>query len=142
LAVPWHEIPGLLWLNPPFAESKRWAAKCAREASLGAKIALLVPANIGAAWFWDHVFPHAHVLALYPRIAFVGAPWRAWHKAAPKGSIAVPAELQDEASIRAWLGPAYDGARIARLPFPGALMLAVYGFGDVGQIERLSWRAP
>lgn len=144
LVAPWHEADGLLWLNPPFAETKRWAKKCAEEAQLGARIAMLAPANIGAAWFWRDVNPFAHVYALDPRIAFVGAPWRAWHKSFPKGSIAVPAHLQSEGAIRAWLtcqrgAEAGERARVARLPFPGALMLALYGT-EAERIERWTWQ--
>ncbi len=144
LQQAWHEIPGLLWLNPPFSASKRWAKKCAEEAMQGANIALLAPANVGADWFWSYVSPHAHVLCLKPRICFVGAPWRAWHKGLPKGSIAVPAELQSESEIRTWLANVYGStvalkARVARLPFPGALMLALYGLGCAGQLARWEW---
>lgn len=146
LVAPWHEAgSGILWLNPPFCAAKVWAAKCADESQLGAKIAMLAPANIGADWFWRSVHPFAHVLALSPRIAFLGAPWRAWHRSLPKGSIAIPAEHQTEAACRAWVAPRVRGpgaVRVGRLPFPGALMLALYGMGVTRQIERWQWSVP
>jgi hypothetical protein len=76
LAVQWHRLPGasgqLLWLNPPFGDIAPWAAKCAAEAWLGASIAMLAPASVGADWFEAYVLGKAEVLALRPRITFVG----------------------------------------------------------------------
>lgn len=63
---------GLLWLNPPFGSIAPWAAKCAAECARGAEILFLVPASVGANWFWDHVAPHAYVYALSPRLSFDG----------------------------------------------------------------------
>lgn len=51
----WHKIDGLLWLNPPFANIAPWAEKCRAEMKLGAEILLLVPASVGANWYWEHV---------------------------------------------------------------------------------------
>lgn len=73
LSVAWSELShGVLWLNPPFGAITPWARKCAREAARGARILLLTPASVGANWFWDYVAPHALVLALTPRLTFVG----------------------------------------------------------------------
>jgi hypothetical protein len=74
LAQQWYKIKGLLWLNPPFASITPWAAKCADEATQGAKILLLVPASVGSNWFRDHVFNQARVLFLNGRLTFVGCP--------------------------------------------------------------------
>lgn len=56
----WHTIPcakdELLWLNPPFRDIALWAERCAEEAALGARIAMLVPASVGSFWARDHVF--------------------------------------------------------------------------------------
>lgn len=68
----WHKIRGNLWLNPPYADIKPWAEKCAFEASLGATIFLLTPASVGSCWFSEHVHGKAYVLALQPRLTFVG----------------------------------------------------------------------
>lgn len=70
----WDMIPGagLLWLNPPFENIPRWVAKCADEATRGARIALLVPAAVSTNWFADHVEESAFVLPVRPRFPFVG----------------------------------------------------------------------
>lgn len=63
---------GWLWLNPPFGEISKWAAKCAEESERGARILFLVPAAIGANWFRDHVHGRAYVLGLNGRLCFDG----------------------------------------------------------------------
>ena len=73
LQQPWHEHRGVLWLNPPFNDIAPWAAKCAAESALGARILFLTPASIGSNWFRDHVHGKARVLALNGRITFLGA---------------------------------------------------------------------
>ena len=77
LQVPWARYaPGLphelQWLNPPYANIWPWAAKCAEEGEMGARIAMLVPASIGSNWFAEHVHDKALVLAISPRVTFVG----------------------------------------------------------------------
>lgn len=79
LAGAWWALPpGLLWLNPPYANIADWAAKCARARAEGHgnskthRIALLVPASVGTNWFADHVAEKALVLFLRPRLTFVG----------------------------------------------------------------------
>jgi len=76
LARDWEgELPlsGNAWCNPPFGNVTQWAAKIAMEAKKRrGLILLLVPASIGSNWFAEHVHPHAYVLALRPRITFVG----------------------------------------------------------------------
>lgn len=72
LVQKWHEIRGILWLNPPFSNIEPWAEKCAAEAKLGAKILFLTPASVGANWFMNHVHRKALVLGLNGRITFVG----------------------------------------------------------------------
>lgn len=75
LLQPWAENDptGLLWLNPPFANLREWAQKCAHEAPrrLGL-IAMLTPASVGSNWFVEHLHRKAMVLALSPRITFEG----------------------------------------------------------------------
>lgn len=61
------------WCNPPFADIEPWARKAAEWAAQGARIAVLVPASVDANWWADHVEGKARVLALAPRITFVGA---------------------------------------------------------------------
>lgn len=72
LAYNWHMLwtpdeekrKALCWLNPPFANITPWARKCAEECQLGARILLLVPASVGANWYWDWVVPHADVYSV------------------------------------------------------------------------------
>lgn len=73
LSKPWHELDGVLWLNPPFDNIAPWAKKCEQEARLGAQILLLTPASVGANWFKNFVHRTALVLALNGRIQFMGA---------------------------------------------------------------------
>ncbi len=75
LSVPWSRcFNGMLaWLNPPFARCDLWAAKCREEAST-MRIIMLTPASVSTEWFADHVHRHALVLAVRPRITFVGEP--------------------------------------------------------------------
>lgn len=75
LTVDWHKLDcgicvnKLLYLNPPYSNITPWARKCAEESKLGAEILLLVPASVGANWFWDWVEPFATVYSV-GRMAF------------------------------------------------------------------------
>jgi hypothetical protein len=75
LAYDWNllsgNFSGNFWLNPPFKDITPWAKKCS-EYKGGGRIFLLVPASVGANWFRDHVHGKAHVIALSPRLTFVG----------------------------------------------------------------------
>ncbi len=69
----WSALDGVLWLNPPFADIGRWAAKCAAEArDRRGLLLLLTPASIGTEWFSQHVHRKALVLGLAPRLTFEG----------------------------------------------------------------------
>jgi phage N-6-adenine-methyltransferase len=68
----WHKVNGLLWLNPPFSNIGEWAAKCASESTLGAKIVMLTPASVGSEWFAKHCHQRAQVVFLRPRLTFKG----------------------------------------------------------------------
>lgn len=63
---------GLLWLNPPYGNIAPWAKKCAQACELGSRIAMLVPASVGANWFNAWVRPYAYVFEITPRLTFVG----------------------------------------------------------------------
>lgn len=69
----WRTVGGLLWLNPPFANIDPWAWKCSIETYYGARPLLRAPASLGAKWYWRHVHGQALVLALQPRLTFVGS---------------------------------------------------------------------
>ena len=56
------------WLNPPFGLSKAFAKACA---SATARVAMLVPASVGSAWFAEYVDGCADVIFLRPRIVFL-----------------------------------------------------------------------
>lgn len=61
------------WINPPFGEIAPFAARCLEEKHRqGSRIALLVPAAVGANWWSAYVHRKAHVLFLNGRIQFVG----------------------------------------------------------------------
>lgn len=72
LAQDWAGLTGNLWLNPPFADIAPWSAKCDASAGPGRRILLLTPASVGSNWFAKHVHGKALVLALNPRLTFVG----------------------------------------------------------------------
>lgn len=72
------QIPGLIFLNPPFGILGAFAARCRRETHMvGRKPALpeilmLSPAAVSTEWYHDYVWGKAMVYALRPRITFVG----------------------------------------------------------------------
>jgi phage N-6-adenine-methyltransferase len=72
---PSWKSPGKQWsfLNPEFDSIAPYAERCLRERDdNGARIALLVPASVGANWWSDYVHRKALVLLLNGRITFVG----------------------------------------------------------------------
>lgn len=72
LVQDWTSLRGTLWLNPPFGRPAEWASKCVRSKGPGRRILLLTPASVGSSWFDEHIYGHARVYALRPRITFVG----------------------------------------------------------------------
>lgn len=68
----WHSLSaGLLWLNPEFNDTDRWAFRCLLEAKAGARIALLTPVAI-TNWFCDYIAGKADVYLLKGRLCFDG----------------------------------------------------------------------
>jgi len=66
---------GTAWLNPPFADIKRFIKQCAfaqTDLSPWGTIVVLTPASVGSNWFRDYVWGKAAVYALNGRITFVG----------------------------------------------------------------------
>lgn len=57
---------GLMYLNPPYGNIEPWAKKCTKtyEDNEQVEIMLLVPASIGANWFWNWVWPYATVYSV------------------------------------------------------------------------------
>lgn len=75
LSIEWMLQENTAWLNPPFSRIEPWAKKCFFESTrLKRKgcIILLTPASIGANWFHHWVYGRAAVIALNPRLTFVG----------------------------------------------------------------------
>ena len=83
LVQPWERLQGTTFCNPPFGNIAPWAERAAR--SLAAvrldaarrhrhdwRLCLLTPANVGSNWFVEHIHGRALVLALNPRVRFVG----------------------------------------------------------------------
>lgn len=66
-------VGGWGWLNPPYADIEPWVKKAAEESLNGARIAMLVPASVGANWWRDYVERESYQLFLNGRIKFVGA---------------------------------------------------------------------
>ena len=73
LKQDWHNLNGLLWLNPPFGDIAPWVEKCSEESMVGAIIIMLTPASVGSNWFRYFVFQQAQVIFLNGRIKFIGA---------------------------------------------------------------------
>jgi DNA N-6-adenine-methyltransferase (Dam) len=81
LSRDWRSELGDLtvWCNPPFRRSAAFARKAAEsrrsdsgDATAPPRVLLLVPASIDSCWFERCVHGQALVLALQPRLAFVG----------------------------------------------------------------------
>jgi hypothetical protein len=74
------ELEGcVVWCNPPFGKSgefARVATESQREPNMTGhappRVLLLVPASVGTSWFAIYVHGKALVLALSPRVKFVG----------------------------------------------------------------------
>jgi len=63
---------GWSFLNPPFGDIPPWVDKACDESSKGAKIAVLVPASVGANWWREYVDGKAYITYLNGRITFEG----------------------------------------------------------------------
>ncbi len=77
LKQSWHSVSlssfdKWCWLNPPFANIEPWVKKAAEESFLGAHIATLVPASVGANWWREWVEAYAYVSFLNGRVTFDG----------------------------------------------------------------------
>jgi hypothetical protein len=75
LTTSWANLTGNLWLNPPYSDLGKWAAKCAAERLIRHKwsrILLLTPASVGSNWWVLNIHQKATVYFLSPRLTFVG----------------------------------------------------------------------
>lgn len=124
-------VPRLLWLNPEYNAIPRWAQRCAEARDAGARIAFLVPASVGANWYWDHVAPYSRVLSV-GRILFVvrcteselTAQQRPYAK--PAGDL--------------WEAPACFDAKGKPTPYSKDLILALYDRNVLPAFERWKWK--
>lgn len=66
LKQDWSRLGGNLWLNPPYSNIAPWVKKCAESYRENEQIELflLVPASIGANWFWDYVWDYSTVYSV------------------------------------------------------------------------------
>ena len=72
LLMPWHLCGGLVFDNPPYSDKATWMAKCAHEASMGAEIIALLPANTDTAWFHDYAVPAGAICYIRGRLIYGG----------------------------------------------------------------------
>jgi phage N-6-adenine-methyltransferase len=72
LEVDWRQFKGNGWLNPEFSNISPWVERASRYAGPSLKVFVLVPAAVGSNWYAEHVHGKALVLALAPRMVFVG----------------------------------------------------------------------
>lgn len=72
--VKWTDpdVEGWCWLNPPYSHIEPWVEKAWVQSQEGAKLAVLIPASVGANWWRDWVRGKAYVTYLNNRIKFVG----------------------------------------------------------------------
>jgi len=68
----WRGLGDWLWLNPPYNNITPWVKKAGEESLGGAKIAVLIPASVGANWWRDYVENSCYQLFLNGRITFEG----------------------------------------------------------------------
>jgi phage N-6-adenine-methyltransferase len=65
------KLAGDLWLNQPFEDIAPWITKSAHTIRQG-RIFQLAPASVGSNWYTGMVHGRAHVVAVAPRLTFVG----------------------------------------------------------------------
>lgn len=91
---------------------------------------MLVPAAIGAAWYWDNVVGVAGVHVLCPRIAFYG------HHKRDKETKRFECELRAEKK-------GIPNSCLGCSTYPKDLFLCTYGFGEeseAGAVYRWEWK--
>ncbi len=91
LARPWHDV-GLVYVNPPYDDLERWAAKMAREAARNVEIVACIPARTETVAFQKHILPTCTAIAFWKgRIKF-GAGRAATAQASLFGAAETPLE--------------------------------------------------
>ncbi|MFA5053181.1 MAG: DNA N-6-adenine-methyltransferase [Parcubacteria group bacterium] len=76
LKQDWNIPAAIEFCNPPFGKIGPWVKKAAYTTHstgfMRPTILILVPAAIETRWFRDHVYTHAKIHILVPRLKFVG----------------------------------------------------------------------
>lgn len=71
----WHVDVGSVWLNPPYGRGLfKWVTKACREAAIGSKVVMLVPARPDTRWFAAAYEQATEVWFVRGRLRFGGAP--------------------------------------------------------------------
>ena len=65
-------FPGYCWLNPPFNNISPWVERAYHASQAGARVAMLIPASVGANWWGEWVEHKCQAIPLNGRITFVG----------------------------------------------------------------------
>lgn len=104
---PWRRLGGWLWLNPPYGNIGKWAAKAAEEARHGAQILFLVPAAVGSNWYAESLHGQAEIRFLRPRLVF---------------DFLYPLDYKDRKG-----NPSPKAGKPNKDPYPKDLLLAVFG---------------
>jgi site-specific DNA-methyltransferase (adenine-specific) len=61
---------GVVWCNPPYSALKKWIAKAATEAALGATVVMLIPSRTDTAAWHDYIEGKAEVRFIRGRLQF------------------------------------------------------------------------
>ena len=69
LAEAWHPY-GSVFVNPPFRDAKKWIAKAAEEAKLGATVVVLLPSKTETAWWHDYALQADEIRFVRGRVTF------------------------------------------------------------------------
>ena len=64
LTRPWRD-DGLVYVNPPYDDLERWAAKMAREAARGCQVLACIPARTETVAFQKHILPTCTAIAFW-----------------------------------------------------------------------------
>lgn len=73
LSKPWHELPGNLFLNPPYGRQlKLWIKKAYEESLLktDGSIVVLIPSRTDTSYWHDYIFGKANITFIRGRLKF------------------------------------------------------------------------
>ena len=85
LAFDWASTGGLVYVNPPYSQIRKWLAKCAAESTRGAEIIALVPARTDTRAWHESVTTADAICFWRGRLQFIdaatGKPAQVWSAA-------------------------------------------------------------